>query len=182
MKTATVLTEFEARAADALRSLLARFSVIKLLELKHQSQPGGGFAAITARISIDGHSHTLACEADPKVESGRLRAKLREAHSSPSPLAADAIPVVIAPCLSPDTQALCKQNKIGFLDFEGNARLHVGDFFIVMRSLPRAAATRVTSAPQKLPARIAIDPIFPNALPKFPRKHVEPVGSVAVPA
>jgi len=175
-----MLTEFESRAADTLRALLARFSAINLIELKHESR--GGFAAILARISIYGHIHTLACAADPAVESARLRAMLRQVQESNVTLAADAIPVVIAPCLSPEAQAICKQNKIGFLDFEGNARLTVGDFFIVMRSLPRQAATRISAAPQKSPARMAIDPIFPNALPKFPQKHGEPVGVVAVPA
>jgi hypothetical protein len=182
MKTGTVLTEFEARAADALRALLARFSAIRLIELKHESRPGRGFAAITARISINGHSHTLACEAGPNGKPARLRAVLRQLETGAAHLAAHAIPVVIAPYLSPESQALCKESKTGFLDFEGNARLTVGDFFIVMRSLPSDAATQVTTAPQKLPARLAVDPMFPNALPKFPRKQVEPVGIVAIPA
>ena len=171
MKTATVLTEFEARAADALRDLLARFSAIKLIELKHESQRAGGSAGILARIEIYGHCHTLACEVDPCGDPARLRATLREKQTLAAPLAADTIPVLIAPCLSPEAQALCKQNRIGFLDFEGNARLIVGDFFIVMRALPREGATRVSAAPQKPPARIAVDPIFPDALPKISRKH-----------
>ncbi|MGO9323968.1 MAG: hypothetical protein ACLP07_05355 [Terracidiphilus sp.] len=171
MKTGTVLTEFEARAADALRALLGRFSVIKLIELKHESQPGRGFASIQARVSICGHCHTLACEAHPHGEPARLRAGLREKQALVVPLAADAIPVVVAPYLSPETQALCKQNKIGFLDFEGNARLTVGDFFIVMRSLPREAVSRASTAPQKTTARSVDDPIFPNAVPKISRKQ-----------
>jgi hypothetical protein len=181
MKTGTMLTEFESRADDALRALLARFSAIKLIELKHESR--GGFAAILARISIYGHNHTLACAANPSLEPARLHEALREFQMDAAPFASDAIPIVIAPYLSPEAQAICKQNKIGFLDFEGNARLSVGDFFIVMRSLPReTAATRVSAAPQKRPARIAIDPIFPDPLPNLPQKHVERVGVVAFPA
>ena len=170
MKTVAISTEFAARAADALRALLARFSAIKLIELKHQSQHAAGSAAILARIEICGHSHTLACEVDPSGDPARLRAVLRKKQTLAASLATDTIPVVIAPYLSPEAQALCNQNRIGFLDFEGNARLTVGDFFIVMRSLPRAAATRVAAAEQKQAARIAIDPIFPKALPKAPQK------------
>ncbi len=169
MKTGTVLTEFEVRADDALRALLRRVSAIKLIELKHESR--GGFAAILARIEIYGHIHTLACDVDPNCEPARLRAVLREVQSSSAPLAADTIPVVIAPYLSPEAQALCKENKTGYLDFEGNARLTVGDFFIVMRSLPRQAEIRKAAAPTKLPALTAIDPIFPDALPKIPQKQ-----------
>ena len=178
MKTGTVLTEFEARAADALTSLFGRVSAIKLVELKHESQPGGDASAMIVRITIDGHIHTLACDVNPEGEPARLRAILRKMQNSPAHLAADAIPVFIAPNLSPEAMALCKENKIGFLDFEGNARLTVGDFFIVMRSLPREAASRVSAPLQKTTTRSAVDPILPNALPKFPRKHV----GVALPA
>ena len=182
MKTATVSTEFEPRAADALRAVLGRFSAIKLIEIRQESRPGDGFAAIFARISICGHGHTLACEAHPHCEPARLLAMSGEKQKPSALLAPDAIPVFIAPYLSPQAQALCKQNKIGFLDFEGNARLTVGDFFIVMRSLPRDAATRVSTAPKKLPTQPAIDPIFPNDVPMVHRKQVERVGVVAVPA
>ena len=171
MKTGTVLTEFEARAADALRALLGRFSAVKLIELKHESQAGGA-SAIRARIEICGHSHILVCALNSSGELASLRAAFREQQTSAALLAADTIPVFIAPYLSPDAQALCKQNKFGFLDFVGNARLTVGDFFIVMRSLPREAATRVSAASPNPPARTAVDPIFPNPLPKIPRKHV----------
>lgn len=182
MKTVAISTEFAARAADALKALLGRFSAIKLIELKHESQHAGDFAAILARpvgisatllarIEIYGHSHTLACEVDPSGDPARLRAVLRKRQAFAQPIAADSIPVVVAPYLSPEAQALCKQNKIGFLDFVGNARLTVGDFFIVMRSLPREGATRVFATPQKLPAHTAIDPIFPSVLPKISRKH-----------
>jgi len=171
MKTGTVLTEFETRAADALRALPGRFSAIKLIELKCERHRGGG-SAILARIEIHGHRHTLACALNSRGEPSRLGAAFRELQTSAALLAADAIPIVIAPYLSPESQALCKENKIGFLDFEGNARLTVGDFFIVMRSLPREAATRVSAASPNPPARTAVDPIFPNPLPKIPRKHV----------
>jgi hypothetical protein len=203
MKTGAVSTEFEARAADALRALLGRFSAIKLIELQHESQPGRGFAAIHARIEICGHRHSLACQAHLHGEPARLRTalcqvqhrlpeaqdslpeardSLRQVLHAATPFAADAIPIVIAPHLSPEAQELCKQNKIGFLDFQGNARLTVGDFFIVMRSLPRKPATRVSAASQKSPAGTALDRICPHALPKISHKQPEPVGAVGVPA
>jgi hypothetical protein len=172
MKTAKVLTEFEARAADALKSLFGRVSAIKLIELKHESQTAGGITPILARISIYGHSHTLACDANPSGEPARLRAVLREVRNNSVSHAVGAIPVVIAPYLSPEAQALCKENKTGFVDFEGNASLNVGDFFVSMRSLPRQAATRVSVTRQEIPVRVVIDPIFPDVPPKIPHKQV----------
>ncbi|MGB8028398.1 MAG: hypothetical protein WCF30_01930 [Terracidiphilus sp.] len=175
MKTATMSTEFKKRAADALRALLGRVSAIKLLELEHESQPGGSAAAIRARIDIYGHSHTLACELNSNGEPAHLRAVFSELQRGAAPLAADTIPVVIAPYLSPEAQALCKQNKMGFLDFEGNARLTVGDFFIVMRSLPCRATGRPPIASSKPPLRSSASSMVSSGFARPPQNHAQAV-------
>ncbi len=171
MKTAA-LTEIETRAAAALTALLARVSAIKLLELTRESQPRGRFAAILARIEIFGHSHTLACEVEPHGEPAHLRAALRNWQSDAASLASEAAPVLIAPYLSDEAQAICKQSHVGFLDLEGNARLNVGEIFIGMRSLPGGAASHSSAALRKSPARAASS-ILPMGLPKFSRKPAE---------
>jgi len=187
MNTVTVSTEFETRAAEALTSLLGRVSAIKLRELQCASQPRSRFTAILAHIEVFGHSHILACEVDPEVdpyaEPGQLRSMLREWQGDAAPANSDATPVVIAPYLSLEAQALCKQSHVGFLDLEGNARLNVGEVFIVMRSLPRDVATPAPAASRKSPARSAparsgVDSMFPKGLPRNSPKH----APTAIPA
>ena len=173
MKTGTVPTEFETRAAEALTALLERASAIKLMELKRESSPRARFAAILAHIEVFGHSHTLACEVNPDGEPGRLRKVLREWQSDAASLHSDATPVLIAPYLSPEAQAPCKQARAGFLDFEGNARLSVGEVFIGMRSHPCGAAIHPSAALRTLPARSSASSISPKGLPKFSRKQAE---------
>jgi hypothetical protein len=151
---------------------------------------------IIAQIDVYGHRHTLACEVYPDGDPGRLRAAFRQSQRVAQPISSDATPVLIAPYLSPEAQDLCKQSKGGFLDFEGNARLTVGEVFIVMRSLPgNSAAPRnsaidwsaVAHASPALPIPISIAPIsiipsalpVPSALPTISRNRV---GSVAIPA
>jgi hypothetical protein len=146
MKTGSVPTELEKRAAEALTALLGRASAFKLVELKRESSPRARFGSILARINILGHSHTLACEVNRNGDPNSLRKVLRELESATWSLDSGATPVLIAPYLSPEAQALCKQAKAGFLDFEGNARLVVGEVFIGTRSLPRAAAIRASAA------------------------------------
>jgi hypothetical protein len=41
-----------------------------------------------------------------------------------------AVPIFIAPYLSPEAQAVCRENKVGFLDLLGNARLVFDSVFI----------------------------------------------------
>jgi hypothetical protein len=51
--------------------------------------------------------------------------------------------VFIAPRMSEEAKAVCGEGKAGFLDLEGNARLELGDVFIVKRTIskrpPRSA-------------------------------------------
>ncbi len=173
MKTGTMSSELETRAAAALTALLGRVSAIKLLELTRESQPRGRFTAILARIEILGHSHMLACEVDSHGEPVHLRTVLRKWQSGVASRASDVTPVLIAPHLSDEAQALCKENLAGFLDFEGNARLNVGEVFIGMRSLLGGAASHPSAARPKSPARSAASSILPKGLPKFSPKQAE---------
>lgn len=171
MKTVNVPTDFERRAAQALTALLDGVSAIKLLELKCESQPGGPFRAIRARVDVLGHTHTLACEVDSGADWGHLRALLRDLEAGAQSLPDDATPLIIAPYLPPKVQALCKESKTGFLDFEGNARLTVGEFFVVMRSLPRDAASRASAIRSGSSARSDMNSLFPKDAPNFSCKQ-----------
>lgn len=133
MKTDRTATEFEVRAAEALKALLQQVSAIKLKEMKHEARGRAG--EIVARINVYGHSHTLACEVNCDTRPSKVRASLKKLQICAAHFAGDATPVFIAPYLSPEAQALCKQSRAGFLDLEGNARLTLGEVFIGKRSL-----------------------------------------------
>jgi hypothetical protein len=51
--------------------------------------------------------------------------------------------------MSAQTRALCEQNRVGFLDLEGNARLVVDEVFIGKRSV------RSDSVPQSMSTRLS---------------------------
>ena len=139
MRTQRAASELELRAAEALRALLGQVSAIKLKEMKHESRgrgcPAEVMARIEAHIDIYGHSHTLACEVKASADPGNLRDALRELWQSAAHLDRHATPVLIAPYLSPEAQALCNESHAGFVDLEGNARLALGEVFIGKRSL-----------------------------------------------
>lgn len=135
MKSDRTATELEVRAAEALKSLLQQVSAVKLKEMKHEPPARGCAAEILVHIDIYGHSHTLACEVNPDTRPSKVRASLKKLRDCAAHLAGEATPVLIAPYLSPEAQALCKQSHAGFLDLEGNARLSLGEVFIGKRSL-----------------------------------------------
>lgn len=135
MKTDREATALEVRAAAALKALLEQVSAVKIRELKRERLAHGRSVEIVARIDVYGHSHTLACEVQSGVSPSRIRASLKKLEDCAAHLADAATPVLIAPYLSPEAQALCKAHHAGFLDLEGNARLHLGEVFIGKRSL-----------------------------------------------
>lgn len=140
MKPKSSMDDLEAKATEALRSLLGQVSVIKLRNIRREA------GSVLAQIEVLGHSHTLACDLQPNARPEVLRSALRARHNSPEA----ATPVVIAPYLSPEAQQICKENQAGFLDLEGNARLALGEFFIGKRAL-----THKGPVPAAHPARAA---------------------------
>ncbi|HEY1767218.1 MAG TPA: hypothetical protein VGG26_06160 [Terracidiphilus sp.] len=162
MKTSDARQDLEVRAAAALKAVLAEVSTIKVKEIRHESPE----RALVAYVDVFGHRHTLACDVQTDGQAGQVRSALEELRKGAGRDAGDTMPVIIAPYLSPEAQQLCKENKAGFLDLEGNARLALGEVFIVKRTLPHREQHRSTavwpiarSTPEKFtPASAPIRP------------------------
>ncbi len=123
------------RAADALKSFLGQVSTIRVNQITLEPCSNRCTCDLLASIDVLGHPHTLACSVTPHGRSRLALHALEELWKQPY-LPATWMPLLIAPHLSPDMQTLCKQNKIGFLDFDGNARLVLDEVFIVKRTMP----------------------------------------------
>lgn len=140
--------EMESRAADALRGLLRQVSAIKIRDLKLEPGDSAGRAIdILAYVGVYGQSHTLACKVATSSQPGHVRKALRELCNGAAQLAEAVTPVFIAPYLPPEAQALCAEAKTGFLDFEDNARLVLGEVFIGKRSIGHRNAAGAVHPP-----------------------------------
>jgi hypothetical protein len=137
MKTNEAKHDLEVRAAAALKAVLAEVSTIKVKEIRRDSPQHG----LMAYVDVFGHGHTLACDVQTDGQAGQVRSALEELCKGAAHRSGDAMPVIIAPYLSPEAQALCKEHKAGFIDLEGNARLSLGEVFIVKRTLPNRSTT-----------------------------------------
>lgn len=142
MKAKSSMDELELRATEALRTLLGQVSVIKLKEIRREK------GSVLADVDVLGHRHTLACEVKSNAQPENLRTALRNLNNAHRKDAT--IPVVIAPYMSPEAQAMCKENQAGFIDLEGNARLAMGEVFIGRRALiPHAQVASTASRPTR---------------------------------
>jgi hypothetical protein len=121
------------RAAEALRLVLSEVSTIKLKEIRHDS--AASKTGFLAYVDIFGECHTLACEVKQHGRPAELHSVLDELRDSAARLNADATPVLIAPYLAPDAQAICNQRSVAFVDLEGNARISLGEVFVTKRTM-----------------------------------------------
>jgi len=151
MKTHGTKYLLEMRAAAALKAALAEVSTIKVREIRHEPPQPGRDSCLMVYVDLFGQRHTLNCEIHSDVEPQKLRSKLAGLSLSAAQHK-DTMHVIIAPYLSPEAQALCKESKTGFVDLEGNARLALGEVFIVKRTLSHRSHHRTAASVEWHPA------------------------------
>jgi len=145
MRISTAMTELETRASEALQAILARVSGVRLNEIRREPAPPHRAFDLFAQVDVFGHRHTLACKVKVLTSPRQLRMALDHMHDGVAELDGNAIPILIAPCLSLEAQEICKHAHVGFLDLEGNARLVLGEVFIGVRSHPRRNVDRASA-------------------------------------
>jgi hypothetical protein len=146
MLKSPVSMKFEIQAANALRGLLEQVPVIERLDIQPVESPGGDVGVdIVVHASVLGKRHTLLCQVKSNGQPRHVRMALLELGNATAHRAQKTTPILIAPYLSPDGQALCREHGVGFLDLEGNARLAFGSVFI-----DRQVATRPISERREL--------------------------------
>ena len=124
------LNELENRAAAALGALIDQVPAIKLEDIKVEALDADRHADILVRVHVAGHPHVLVCEVKANGQPRHVRMALLQLRNYVAHFGGKATPIFIAPYLSPEAQALCREQEVGFLDLEGNARLVFDGVFI----------------------------------------------------
>lgn len=142
LKAPGSMKPLEDRAAEALRMLLQQVPVIKLVDIEQESQGLDRGVDIVAHIEVSGRRRALVCELKANGQPRHVRMALLQLGNYVVHHAPDATPVFIAPYLSPEAQALCREQAVGFLDLEGNARLLFDTVFIERQVASRPVVER----------------------------------------
>src|ERR1700722_18269484 len=130
LKTSKPVKEVESRACASLRQLLEQVPAIEFLEIEHEADGLDRHPDIVAHISVFGRPRVLVCEVKSTGQPRHVRTGLLQLRDYMAHRAQGCLPLFIAPYLSIDAQTLCRQEGVGFLDFEGNARLIFDGVFI----------------------------------------------------
>src|SRR5436309_2402325 len=121
LKVPESMKELEDRAAGALGELMKQVPAIHVENIKVEAGPIDRRVDILARINVYDRPHMLVCEVKSNGQPRNVRAALLQLRNDIAHFGDDAVPVFIAPYLSPEAQALCKESEVGFLDLVGNA-------------------------------------------------------------
>lgn len=128
--------QLESEAIEALRETLRQISVIEIKDIAVDRRGHRG-ETILCHVEIYRHAHLLACKVVDSVELSRMRRVVDDLKAIERERGVVVVPILIAPTLTEEAQALCRDANIGFLDLDGNARLYLDEVFIVKRSLNR---------------------------------------------
>jgi len=122
----------EDRAAIALRGILEHVPAITDVNVNCESLGPNSRpdVDITVSIKLGGQTKAIACEVKSSGQPRHVRTALLQLRNYLAQHEPAAIPVLIAPYLSPEAQALCREQNVGFLDLEGNARIVFDGIFI----------------------------------------------------
>jgi hypothetical protein len=130
LKMPESMKELESRAAGALSALIEQVQMIKLEDIQVEPSGPDRGVDILAHINVGDHPRVLVCEVKSSGQPRHVRMALLQLRNYVAHLNADATPILIAPYLSPEAQAMCREQEVGFLDLEGNARVVFDGVFI----------------------------------------------------
>lgn len=130
LKTSYLANELEMQAADALSALLGEVPAIKRRKVEAEVRLGDRGIDFLVRIDTTGGRHLLVCEVKSSGQPRNVRAALHQLRSYVAHLGEEATPVFIAPYVSPEARALCREDGVGYLDLHGNARIAFDGVFI----------------------------------------------------
>lgn len=177
MKTTLLSEDLGTHAMEALKAVLHQVSTVELKTTEVRKTPDlSRQTEFEVQIGVLGQTQTLACKVTASREIRAVRKALREFAEDAGRFSDKKIPVFIAPSLSPEARELCIASKTGYLDFDDNARLILGDVFVSKRSLPKPDL-RMANAP------VAENFVaVPNVPKMLPVRIVAPLPDRRVPA
>lgn len=130
LKTPESVKEMEDRAASSLKALIEQVPAIRLEDIKVEPSDTDEGVDILAHLNVSDRHHVLVCEVKNSGQPRHVRTALLQLRNYVAHFGNEATPIFIAPYLSAEAQALCREHQVGFLDLEGNARLVFDGVFI----------------------------------------------------
>lgn len=142
LKIAKTMKVLEDQAVEALSSLLSEVPAVEIRDVVREPAGPDRGADIVLTMDVSGRRHSIICEVKSSGQPRHIRMGLLQLRNFLAHYHEDALPVVAAPYLSEEARALCRDEKVGYFDLQGNARLVFDGVFIERLVPTRPAAAR----------------------------------------
>lgn len=142
LKMTNSVNSIESQAADQLEHLLRRVVSLQLQSIKSAPFIKNSGVDLTATVRAAGRDYHLLCEVKSSGQPRHAREAINQLRASAGKLKQDSVLIFIAPFLTSATQQLCREESVGYLDFEGNAFVSFGPVYIERSTDSRPQAER----------------------------------------
>lgn len=135
--------QIEAEAQNRVKSLLAEVPFVTVEGTGPEVALGAAPRReidFVVRLKAGGRPAQLICEVKASGQPRYVRSAVAQLRYLIEPRQRDTYGVVIAPYISPASQKICREEEVGFIDFEGNCRLVFNGVFIE-RAVPLKPST-----------------------------------------
>ncbi|KWE59700.1 hypothetical protein WL77_03105 [Burkholderia ubonensis] len=136
------MNEIEIQGHNVLEEVLSRVPIVDVDDIRPDLPMNGSRIDLVANIRAAGRPYRLLCEVLPNGQPRYVRHALLRLREYAARATSDIVPILIAPYFSPGTRALCRQHRVGYLDFEGNILIAFGGVFIERQVTERATTER----------------------------------------
>ncbi len=123
LKSLNSMKDLENQATETLKALFEQMPSIELKDIELEPPEPGHGINILVRLNAFNRPHALVCEVKANGQPRHVRTALLHLRDYVAHPGRNATPIFIAPYLSAESQALCQEYEVGFLDFQGNARI-----------------------------------------------------------
>jgi hypothetical protein len=137
LKPFVPMKELEFEAAGALRRTLSEVPAIHDLDI--EMEPPNISIDFVARFDVGGQPHAIFCEVKSSGQPRYVRSAVHQLRFALDHTDRSAAAVLVAPYLSEEARALCREHNVGFLDLQGNCRIALDSVFIE-RTVPTKPA------------------------------------------
>src|SRR5580765_2829300 len=128
-KTSSQQTATDERAEQLLWDALKEIPFVQILKVEQRIISDPGKPEIVARIKVAERERIILAEVQPNGQVRLVREAIGEILKYRDTYA-DAYGLVIAPTITPQSARICRQEGIGYLDFQGNGYLNFDFVFI----------------------------------------------------
>lgn len=142
LKSDDPVKTFEDDARKALYALLGRVPIIDLKDSKHEPSRLSPGNDLIATVKVHGRPHTLVCELKSNGQPRHVRAALLQLYRRIAEYGKNATPILIAPYLSQEARAICREQGVGYIDLVDNASIAFDGVFIERQAAEKPLVER----------------------------------------